>query len=115
MRILLVSSALALSAVLFAVPVSAHHNSPFTEEIEGKVPDGALDTHNAAVEDVLERLEELGISGAMEGSTMSNDMDPADEAQGNTCAIWDEDCDAGPGNVDSPSEGMDRGPSTTYR
>jgi len=109
MKILLVSSALALSAVLFSVPVSAHHNSPYTDEIEDQVPDGVLDTHNAAVEEVLDRLEELGVTGAMAGSTMRNDMDPADEAQGDTCAIWDEDCDAEPENP----EGMDRAPEIT--
>ena len=109
MKILLVSSALALSAVLFSVPVSAHHNSPYADEIDDQVPDGVLDTHNAAVEEVLERLEELGITGAMEGSTMGNDMDPADTAQGNTCAIWDEDCDAEAANP----EGMDRAPEVT--
>jgi hypothetical protein len=109
MKILLVSSSLALSAFLFAVPVSAHHNSPYTEEIEGRVPEGVLDFHNEMVDDVLERMEDLGVAGMMGGSTVSNDMDPADSAQGDTCAIWSDDCDT-PSNND---EGMDRGPEIT--
>ena len=110
MKVLSVSSALALSTFLFAVPVSAHHNNPYTDEIEGRIPGDVLTRHNEAVEDVLERMEELGVAGMMGGSTVSNDMDPADSAQGDTCAIWNEDaCDTESANP----EGMDRGPEIT--
>ena len=102
--------AMAATGLALAGPVFAHHNSPFTEEIEGRVPDGALVTHDAAVEEVLNRLEDIGVSGAMGGETMSNDMDPADSASGRTCTgMFETSCD--PGNVDNPSAGMDRGPS----
>jgi hypothetical protein len=110
MRTLLISSALAVSTILFAVPVSAHHNSPYSEELEGQIPEDALDRHNDMVGEVLDRMEELGVAGQMGGSTVSNDMDPADSAQGDTCAIWTEDgCDTESSNP----EGMDRGPEVT--
>ena len=107
--------ALTVTGLALAGPLAAHHNSPFTEEIEGRVPDGALDRHNEAVQDVLDRLDDMGLAGSMGGSNMrQSEMDPADSGAGFTCSdMFDTECV--PGNVDNPSAGMDRGPSVTER
>jgi hypothetical protein len=61
-----------------AAPLLAHHNSPMNEYID--MPTWAEDTHNAAVEEVLLRLDENDrVMGAMEGAR-STEMDPADSS-----------------------------------
>jgi hypothetical protein len=110
MKVPLMSSALALSAFLFAVPVTAHHNSPVQAFVEDKIPEHALDRHNEAVADVLE-MGVAEMAGASEAGTMGGEeMDPAEEADGNTCTeILLEDGECGPGNEDMDGPGMDRG------
>jgi hypothetical protein len=63
----------------FAIqPAAAHHNSPMNEFIN--MPEHAEDTHNAAVEAVLERMDENDrVSGSMTGG--SEEMDPADSSR----------------------------------
>ena len=104
--------AAAVIGLALTAPVTAHHNSPNPDAIEANMPVSALTTHNLAVDAVLDRLEDIGVSGNMDGSTVSNDMDPADTAQGDTCTLMFEN-DCVPGNDENPSAGMDRGPSTT--
>jgi len=62
-------------AALWMAPAIAHHNSPMSVEL----PDHALEVHNAAVDAVLDRLEDLGVAGMMAGER-TTDMDPADNA-----------------------------------
>lgn len=114
MKSLLVTSALALSAVLFAVPISAHHNSPISEELEETIPEDALARHNEAVEDVLEMGVAEMLGEAQGTAAMSGElMDPADDAEGNTCTeVLPDDgvaTDCGPGNEEMDGYGMDRG------
>ena len=116
MKVLWVASALAVSTFLFAVPVTAHHNSINQDFVEDNIPDDALDRHNEAVADVLEMgVAEMTMTGASEAGTMGGEeMDPAEEARGNTCteilpeyeAATDE---CGPGSEDMDGPGMDRG------
>lgn len=110
MKAFVVSVALALGVTGWATPGMSHHNSPNSTAIEEVMPEDALDQHNAAVDSVLDRLDEMGIS-SMAGSTVSNDMDPADAAQGNTCSVLVDDvCESGPGNTDMSGYGMTRSP-----
>ena len=105
--------AMAATGIAFAGPVAAHHNSGMTEEIEGSAPVGTFDRHNDAVEEVLLRLEDMGLAGNMGGSTnRASEIDPADAGEGSTCSgMFETDCQ--PGNADYPGAGMDRGPSVT--
>lgn len=113
MKTLFISSALALSTFLFAVPVTAHHNSANFEFVDDIIPDDALERHNEAVADVLE-MGVAEMAGLAVGAMGGEEMDPAASAEGNTCteilpeyeAATDE---CGPGNEDMDGPGMDRG------
>lgn len=103
MIIRLVIGTLTAAAVLCAFPAAAHHNSVDPEFVETKMPEDALDAHNTAVDNVLLRLDEMGIS-TMDGNQSGNvNMDPADVQQGAGCAaVIDGICDDDLGN-DAPT------------
>ena len=94
-----VKCTLFVCAAFWALPALAHHNSVDPEFIETMMPDEALEAHNAAVDRVLERLEDMGIS-TMAGNQAGNvNMDPSDMQQGATCsAVVDGVCDDDMGN-----------------
>jgi hypothetical protein len=104
--------AMAATGLALAGPVAAHHNIPDEDQqdfVAGQMSVIGLDSHNEAVVNVLDRLDQ-DFRGAMEGSR-STDMDPANDASGAMCTdmlLLDE-C-AG-GNVND--RGMDRGPTRT--
>lgn len=99
MKARLASSVLAVSAVLCAFPATAHHNSVDPDFVETKMPADALDAHNAAVDDVLLRLDEMGITTMAGNQSGAVNMDPADLQQGATCsAVVDGVCDDDLGN-----------------
>ena len=114
MKIILVSSALALGTFLFAVPVTAHHNSVNFDYVDDQIPEDALERHNEALEDVL-NMGVAQMTGDSEAGAMGGEeMDPAASAGGNTCTeILPEDGAAtdecGPGNEDMDGPGLDRG------
>ena len=77
-----------------AGPLAAHHNTSDPDFVDGQVPEGALDQHNAVVDEVLE-MGVASMAGATTGDQMEmsgTDMDPA-----NMGAY------GGPGNLDSDS------------
>jgi len=106
---------MAATGLALAGPVAAHHNIPNEEQqdfVEDQMPSAALERHNAAVDNVLDRIEpgSSDLRGAMEGNTSNNDMDPADIASGNTCTdmLFDDAC---VGGNDNDQGIMDRGPT----
>ena len=68
---------LTAGTALWMAPLAAHHNSPMSDSIP--MPDQALEVHNAAIESVLERLDDMGVAGMMAGER-SSEMDPADNS-----------------------------------
>jgi hypothetical protein len=105
--------AMAATGLAVAGPVAAHHNIPDEDQqdfVAEQMPSDALDRHNDAVAAALERLGE-DVRGAMQGTTVSNDMDPANDLYGFTCTdtLLQDECVGGNAN----DRGMDRGPTRT--
>jgi hypothetical protein len=116
MKILLVSSVLAVTAVVCAAPVMAHHPSQDPEFVEEQMPEDALEAHIDAVDAVLDRLEEMGMTTMDGNQTGASNFDPADMQQGATCSdVVDGVCDemgndAMSGSGAGAGAGMTRGP-----
>ena len=86
----------------FFTPTLAHHNSP--QDVV--LPDNALEVHNAAIDAMLDRLEDIDVQGAMlmDPDNANMEMDPANASQQgnfiNACEGLDvEECLPGPGGV----------------
>jgi len=82
MKVYLLAPTLAACAALSTTPVVAHHNSPMDVEI----PYNAELVHNAAIESVLDRLEDMD-QGMGSGTV---EMDPSTQQAGSRCS-WVED------------------------
>jgi hypothetical protein len=117
--------AIAATGLALAGPVAAHHMAPdeVRDAIAERMPENALEAHNDAVENLLEMdVADMGASstpdrngrnGTVNGDLAGDgEMDPANDGQGNTCAvIVDGVCDDGM-NGDGYGAGMVRSPST---
>lgn len=92
--------ATAVIGLALAAPLSAHHYSQDPDLVEEHMDPDALVRHNDAVEDVLERMEDMGIS-TMEGGSENAGLaqDPSDAQNGATCsAMVDGVCDGESGD-----------------
>ena len=117
--------AIAATGLAAAGPVAAHHMAPdeVKDTIEEHMPPAALDTHNSAVENLIDSgIADMGLSstpdrngreGSLNGEIAGDgEMDPANEGQGDTCAvIIDGLCEDGMSG-DGYGAGMIRSPST---
>lgn len=104
--------AAAVIGLALVAPVTAHHNSPISAELETIIPEDALEQHNAVVEDVLEMgVAEMAGDAQGTANTTGEIMDPANDAAGNTCTEVLTNVGAClPGNEAMGGFGMDRSP-----